>query len=755
MSSLLQAAANSRHSKLKLAGGAAILLVAAYGARKCGPGLTKALRLDFNQYARDKTKQLENKENGDLQEETGVQNGKSSKKSITKGTPSVDRKFVREMRYILKILIPGLWTKEFGILSVHTASLVCRTFLSIYVATLDGKIVKAIVQKDALKFMWQLSKWLLIAVPATFINSLIRFLESHLGLALRTRLVNHAYKLYFNNQTYYRVSNLDSRLANADQCLTEDITMFCQSLAHLYSQLTKPMLDVALMALTLYKLASSRGASSRVPILVASCVVAVTAHILRRVSPKFGKLVAEEANRKGYLRYVHSRVITNAEEIAFYGGHKVELSLLEKSYAALAKQMDLIFYKRLWYIMLEQFLMKYVWSSSGMVMVAFPIITTAQLKADGSFADDDPDGGVSDRTQSFTTARNLLISAADAIERMMSSYKEVTELAGYTSRVYEMLEVFDDVGHGRYKRQTVTSQKPGKHHERITGPLEMKGTVVDTDSTILIEEVPIITPNGDVIVPSLSLKIEPGTHILITGPNGCGKSSLFRILNGLWPVYKGKLHKPRPSHLFYIPQRPYMSIGSLRDQVIYPDTAEDMKAKNFCDKDLQNILATVHLQHIIDREGGWNAVRDWKDVLSGGEKQRMGMARLFYHRPQFALLDECTSAVSIDAESSIYQAAKDAGVTLLTITHRPSLWKFHSHLLQFDGEGGWRMEQLDTTKRLTLEEEKHKLETQLAGVPEMSQRLRELCSILGEDSVLLSKDGFIADSLETKKCQEI
>ena len=237
--------------------------------------------------------------------------------------PAVNREFLKQLLKLLKISIPSVFSKEFGYLLLHTGSLVCRTFLSIYVAQLDGRIVKAIVERNQKRFLALCVNWLAIAVPATFINSLIRYLECKLALKIRVRLVKYAYSLYFKDQTYYRVSNLDGRLANPDHSLTEDLQAFSSAVTHIYSHVSKPLLDVVLMTVALARMAKNRGESSPYPPIIGFSVITLTALILKALAPPFGKLVAEEARRNGYLRNIHSRIIANAEEIAFYRGHDV------------------------------------------------------------------------------------------------------------------------------------------------------------------------------------------------------------------------------------------------------------------------------------------------------------------------------------------------------------------------------------------------------------------------------------------------
>ncbi|XP_045920346.1 ATP-binding cassette sub-family D member 3a [Micropterus dolomieu] len=259
----------------------------------------------------------------------------------------------------------------------------------------------------------------------------------------------------------------------------------------------------------------------------------------------------------------------------------------------------------------------------------------------------------------------------------------------FTARITELMSVLKELNAGKYERTMVSQQeKESDMAEKLT-LVPGSGQIINKDNIIKFDHTPLATPNGDILIRDLTFEVRSGTNVLVCGPNGCGKSSLFRALGELWPLFGGQLTKPERGKLFYVPQRPYMTLGSLRDQVIYPDTYEDQRRKNISDQVLKEYLDNVQLGHILDREGSWDSVQDWMDVLSGGEKQRMAMARLFYHKPQFAILDECTSAVSVDVEDFIYSHCRTVGITLFTVSHRKSLWKHHKYYLHMDGRGNY------------------------------------------------------------------
>lgn len=168
-----------------------------------------------------------------------------------------------------------------------------------------------------------------------------------------------------------------------------------------------------------------------------------------------------------------------------------------------------------------------------------------------------------------------MISLADAGGRIMYSYKELAELAGYTTRVHELLTVLNDMREGRYVRTMVSrgsaAESSGQTEGEMMSPGEyslndIRGVMRKSHDGVRLKNVPVVTPSGDVLVRDLSVDIRPGMHILITGPNGVGKSAIVRIISGLWPIFRGTIYRPSDTGIIFIPQRPYLSIGTLRDQ---------------------------------------------------------------------------------------------------------------------------------------------------------------------------------------------
>lgn len=205
-----------------------------------------------------------------------------------------------------------------------------------------------------------------------------------------------------------------------------------------------------------------------------SLLVQLSANVMRVLTPPFGKYVADEARLEGEFRYQHSRLIDYSEEVALYGGHVAEKDTLDKGYFTLIKHVNYILRRRFYHGFMEDFVIKYFWGALGLVLCSVPVF----VKLPGQVT-----MNMGDRTESFVTNRRMLLSASDAFGRVMFSYREIMELAGYTSRVASLLDVMDDIQSGHFEKRLVSSNGTEDNEAVLRG----RGTVHESEDITFID----------------------------------------------------------------------------------------------------------------------------------------------------------------------------------------------------------------------------------------------------------------------------
>jgi ABC-type uncharacterized transport system fused permease/ATPase subunit len=379
--------------------------------------------------------------------------------------------------------------------------------------------------------------------------------------------------------------------------------------------------------------------------------------------------MSKEQQLEGEYRQLHSRLRTHSESIAFYGGETREESHIQQKFKNLVSHMSHVLHDHWWFGMIQDFLLKYLGATVAVILIIEPFFS-------GHLRPDDSTLGRAEMLSNIRYHTSVIISLFQALGTLSISSRRLNRLSGYADRIHELMAV---------SRELSGDDKSSFQRNRSRNYLSEANYVEFSD-------VKVVTPTGNVLVEDLTLRVEQGSNLLITGPNGSGKSSLFRVLGGLWPLVSGHIVKPGVGsdlnkEIFYVPQRPYMAVGTLRDQLIYPLTS-GQESELLTEIGMVELLKNVDLEYLLDRYQPEKEV-NWGDELSLGEQQRLGMARLFYHKPKFAILDECTSAVTTDMEERFAAKVRAMGTSCITISHRPALVAFHDVVLSLDGEGGW------------------------------------------------------------------
>ncbi|KAK8501359.1 hypothetical protein V6N12_021054 [Hibiscus sabdariffa] len=584
---------------------------------------------------------------------------------------------------MFKVLVPTLFDKQGAQLLAVAFLVVMRTWLSDRIALLNGRTVKYVLQQDKAGFIRLMGTSVLQSVASAFIAPSLRHLTVTLALGWRIRLTQHLLKNYLRNNAFYQVFHLSSKKIDADQRITDDLEKLTTDLSGLVTGMVKPSVDILWFTWRMKLLTGRRGVS----ILYAYMLLGLG--LLRTVTPDFGNLASQEQQLEGTFRFMHERLRTHAESIAFFGGGAREKAMVETRFTELLDHSSLLLKKKWMFGILDDFVTKQL---PHIVTWGLSLLYTLDHKGDLSLVSTQIELGHSLRFLASVVSQSFL-----AFGDIMELNRKFLELSGNINRVFELEELLDTVPSADLMTDKL---------------LPSNGNGLYAEDVISFSNVDIVTPSEKLLARQLTCDVVPGKNLLVTGPNGSGKSSVFRVLRGLWPVTRGKLYKPfhyldeeeedaSGCGIFYVPQRPYTCLGTLRDQIIYPLSHEEAELREFklygkgkrsadtniLDARLKTILKDVRLNYLLERDGtGWDANLNWEDILSLGEQQRLGMARLFFHKPKFGILDECTNATSVDVEEQLYRLAKDLDIT------RPALIPFHALELRFvDGEGNWEL----------------------------------------------------------------
>ena len=487
----------------------------------------------------------------------------------------------------------------------------------------------------------------------------------------RKALTDRLQARYFQGMTYYKLSYVDRSVSHPEQRLAEDIPKLCDGLGAVLHDAINAAVDACVYSVVLRSYSRSHKYTASIVAYILLGGGAVVA-----ASPNFGRLMGRQAAAEGAYRAAHARLRAHAESVAFYRGVAVERAHLEASFADLVRAQAAVIHTQWRFGMWQDFATKYLAATVAVVLIIGPFFQ-GHLR---------PGGGIAGRASMLASMRyhtNIIISLFTSLGSLAQTSHKLARLTAHADRVAALEAAADAVCAG----------KGGGGGDGATGRLEA------WEGGIEFSHADVITPTGEALVRDLCLRVPRGTNLLVTGPNGSGKSSLFRVLGGLWPLASGTVRKPGgaagglAADIFYVPQRPYVTAGTLEDQIIYPTVRAPGAPPVIPPRDLRALLAQVDLGHLADREAAALASGapplDWGSDLSLGEQQRLGMARLFYHRPAFAILDECTSGVTSDMEARFCAGVRAMGCTCITISHRPALVAFHDLVLALDGEGGW------------------------------------------------------------------
>ena len=527
----------------------------------------------------------------------------------------------------------------------------------------------ALQNKDWDTFIWQLGVFSILA--AAFIVTAVYqiYLQQWLQIRWRRWLTGRYLGRWLGQGTHYRMRLKGDQADNPDQRIADDIRQFISSTLDIGIALLGSIVTLVSFVVILWNL------SSATPLMIGSQTYNVPGYLVwaaliyailgtwitHLVGRPLVKLNFDQQRYEADFRFSLVRLRENAEQVTLLSGEKAEEERLTHRFGNVIRN---------WYgIMQRTKRLTFLTAGYSQVAIIFPFIVVSPVYFFGAMTL----GGLMQVASAFGQVQSSLSFFVSAYTSIADWKAVLDRLAGFEASI--------DWAQGLDK----------------TAPrVEF---IADGGSALEADELAVGLPNGKEIVRVSGLSIGPGERVLVTGPSGSGKTSLFRALGGVWPFGAGSIRIPKGANVLVLPQRPYLPLGTLRGALAYPGPENA-----FTPEEIQKVVDAVGLSAL---SGQLDDTAYWADKLSGGEQQRLSIARALLQKPDWLLLDEATSALDEAAEAELYRllVARLPDAAIVSIGHRSSLVQFHGRFFELQPDAGGRHHLMPTGRRDDAEAE--------------------------------------------------
>jgi putative ATP-binding cassette transporter len=563
--------------------------------------------------------------------------------------------WARDIGFERHILGYSIRLRECWIGRALLAVIIGMAVLLVYASKLlndwNARFFNALQEKNEAAFWAELRYWVVIVVIFIVIAVYRLWLRQLLTIRWRRWLTEVYFKEWLGGRSYYRMELVSAGADNPEQRIEEDIRLFTEQTLTISLDLLSQIMTLGTFTVVLWRLSGN----FVLPVLggiqipgYMMWVALVYALLGSWATYRIGRpLIAVNFDLQRYnadFRYRMVRIRENAESIALYRGEPDEERRLGGAFGHI--------YDTWWLYM--KHLKRLTWLNVfyGQVAGIFPIVVAAPRY----FAGQIPLGVLTQTAGAFGYVQGSLSWFVDSYADLAAWQATVDRLTGFTDAI------------AAAKRQTAT----GAGFERGSGP----------PGALALEQVEVMLPDGRTLLAGIDLVIERGRKVMLQGPSGSGKTTLFRVLAGLWPFGKGRIRVPEGTRSLFLPQKPYIPIGSLADGLSYPERPDHYPAQ-----DLAEALRLAGLDRLIPKlaESG-----NWSMSLSPGEQQRLSFARAFLLRPDWLFLDEATSAIDEAMEARLYRtlALHLPHATIVSIAHNSTVRQFHDQQITIDPATG-------------------------------------------------------------------